>query len=200
MNINLRPGNYTIKTYTNGVVLTNKITVLSTIISKNIVKMYKNGTQFYATFLKGDGSPLANTNVTFNINGVFYTKKTDSDGVARLNINLRPGEYTLTAIDPITELDVGYNVNILPTIVAKSIVKTYLNETQFHATLLDEKGVIIANTNITFNINGVFYTRTTNASGIATLNINLMPGKYILTAIDPFNELTIGYNVTVLEN
>ena len=200
MNINLRPGNYTIKTYTNGVVLTNKITVLSTIISKNIVKMYKNGTQFYATFLKGDGSPLANTNVTFNINGVFYTKKTDSDGVARLNINLRPGEYTLTAIDPITELDVGYNVNILPTIVAKSIVKTYLNETQFHATLLDEKGVIIANTNITFNINGVFYTRTTNASGIATLNINLMPGKYILTAIDPFNELTMGYNVTVLEN
>ncbi len=200
MNINLRPGNYTIKTYTNGVVLTNKITVLSTIISKNIVKMYKNGTQFYATFLKGDGSPLANTNVTFNINGVFYTKKTDSDGVARLNINLRPGEYTLTAIDPITELDVGYNVNILPTIVAKSIVKTYLNETQFHATLLNEKGVIIANTNITFNINGVFYTRTTNASGIATLNINLMPGKYILTAIDPFNELTIGYNVTVLEN
>ena len=200
MNINLRPGNYTIKTYTNGVVLTNKITVLSTIISKNIVKMYKNGTQFYATFLKGDGSPLANTNVTFNINGVFYTKKTDSDGVARLNINLRPGEYTLTAIDPITELDVGYNVNILPTIVAKSIVKTYLNETQFHATLLNEKGVIIANTNITFNINGVFYTRTTNASGIATLNINLMPGKYILTAIDPFNELTMGYNVTVLEN
>ena len=200
MNINLRPGNYTIKTYTNGVVLTNKITVLSTIISKNIVKMYKNGTQFYATFLKGDGSPLANTNVTFNINGVFYTKKTDSAGVARLNINLRPGEYTLTAIDPLTGLDVGYNVNILPTIVAKSIVKTYLNETQFHATLLDEKGVIIANTNITFNINGVFYTRTTNASGIATLNINLMPGKYILTAIDPFNELTIGYNVTVLEN
>ncbi len=199
MNINLRPGNYSIKTYTNGIVLNNNITVLSTIISKNIVKMYKNDTQFYATFLKGDGSLLTNTNVTFNINGVFYTKKTDSNGVARLNINLRPGEYTLTAIDPLTGLDVGYSVSILPTIVAKSIVKTYLNETQFHATLLDEKGNIIANTNITFNINGVFYTRATNSSGVATLNINLMPGKYILTAIDPFNELTMGYDVTVLE-
>ena len=198
ININLRPGNYTIKTYTNGIVLNNNITVLSTIISKNIVKMYKNNTQFYATFLKGDGSALANTNVTFNINGVFYTRTTDSNGVARLNINLRPATYTLTAIDPLTGLDVGYNVNVLPTIIAKSIVKTYLNNTQFHATLLDEKEVIIANTNITFNINGVFYTRTTNASGIATLNINLMPGKYILTAIDPFNELTMGYDVTVI--
>ena len=198
ININLRPGNYTIKTYTNGIVLNNNITVLSTIISKNIVKMYKNNTQFYATFLKGDGSALANTNVTFNINGVFYTRTTDSNGVARLNINLRPATYTLTAIDPLTGLDVGYNVNVLPTIIAKSIVKTYLNNTQFHATLLDEKGVILSNTNITFNINGVFYTRTTNASGIATLNINLMPGKYILTAIDPFNELTMGYDVTVI--
>ncbi len=199
MSINLRPGNYTIKSYTLGNVITNNITILSTVNGKNIVKMYKNGTQFYATFLKGDGSPLANSNVTININGVFYTKETDKNGAAKLNINLRPGRYTLTCIDPITNLDIGYSVSVLPTIVAKSIVKTYLNNTQFHATLLDEKGVIIANQNITFNVNGVFYKRTTNSSGIATLNINLMAGKYILTAIDPNNGLTMGYNVTVLE-
>lgn len=137
MSINLRPGNYTMKTYTLGNVITNNITVLSTINGKNIVKMYRNGTQFYATFLKGDGSPLANTNVTFNINGVFYTKQTDKNGIAKLNINLRPNTYILTCIDPLTGLDIGYNVNVLPTIVAKSIVKTYLNDTQFHATLLD---------------------------------------------------------------
>ncbi len=197
--INLRPGNYTIKTYTTGTVINNSITVLSTITGKNIVKMYKNDTQFYAAFLKGDGSPLANTTVSFNINGVFYTRETDENGAAKLNINLRPGEYVLTAADPLTGLNVGYNVSVLPTIAAKSIVKSYLNETQFHATLLDEKGVIIANRDIAFNINGVFYTRATNSSGVATLNINLMPGKYILTAADPINGLTMGYDVTVLE-
>lgn len=159
MSINLRPGNYTMKTYTLGNVITNNITVLSTINGKNIVKMYRNGTQFYATFLKGDGSPLANTNVTFNINGVFYTKQTDKNGIAKLNINLRPNTYILTCIDPLTGLDIGYNVNVLPTIVAKSIVKTYLNDTQFHATLLDEKGNPVTNTNITFNIHGVFYKK-----------------------------------------
>lgn len=199
MSINLRPGNYTMKTYTLGNVITNNITVLSTINGKNIVKMYRNGTQFYATFLKGDGSPLANTNVTFNINGVFYTKQTDKNGIAKLNINLRPNTYILTCIDPLTGLDIGYNVNVLPTIVAKSIVKTYLNDTQFHATLLDEKGNPVTNTNITFNIHGVFYKKLTNESGIATLNIRLIPGEYILTAYDPFNGLDMGYNITVLE-
>ena len=199
MSINLRPGNYTMKTYTLGNVITNNITVLSTINGQDIVKMYRNGTQFYATFLKGDGTPLTNTKVTFNINGVFYTRQTDNLGVAKLNIQLRPNTYILTCIDPLTGLDIGYNITVLSTIVAKSIVKTYLNETQFHATLLDGKGNPVTNTNITFNINGIFYKKLTNESGIATLNIRLIPGEYILTAYDPFNGLEMGYNITVLE-
>ncbi len=102
--------------------------------------MYKNGSSFCATFLKGDGSPLANTNVTFNINSVFYTRTTDNNGVAKLNIQLRHGTYTLTCIDPLTGLDISYSVVVLPTLLAKSIVKTYMNNTQFHAAL-DEKGI-----------------------------------------------------------
>ena len=35
-----------------------------------------------------------------------------------------------------------------------------------------------ANQIITFNINGVFYDRTTDNEDIARLNINLMAGKY----------------------
>ena len=75
MAINLRPGTYNITTYFNGINKTNKITVLSTIIADNLVKYYMNGTQFYAKFLDENGNPLANTNLTFNINGVFYTRK-----------------------------------------------------------------------------------------------------------------------------
>lgn len=116
-----------------------------------------------------------------------------------LTISSKNSGNILTCIDPLTGLDIGYNVNVLPTIVAKSIVKTYLNDTQFHATLLDEKGNPVTNTNITFNIHGVFYKKLTNESGIATLNIRLIPGEYILTAYDPFNGLDMGYNITVLE-
>ena len=49
--------------------------------------------QYCAKFLDGCGSPLVNASVTFNINGVFSKKQTDDNGMARLNINLFPGEY-----------------------------------------------------------------------------------------------------------
>ena len=34
--------------------------------------------------------------VTFFINGVYYTRFTDSDGVATLDINLEPGKYIVS--------------------------------------------------------------------------------------------------------
>ena len=47
--------------------------------------------------LDSTGKALANSEVKFNINGVFYTKTTDKDGVADMGITLRPGNYILTA-------------------------------------------------------------------------------------------------------
>lgn len=198
LNINLRPGTYNITTYFNGINKTNTVTVLSAIIGDNLVKYYKNGTEFYARFVKGNGEALANRNVTFNINGVFYTLETDSNGVAKLNINLRPGNYILTATDPETGLDIGFNITVLPTIIAENLT-TYLNASQFNASFVKGNGDSLANVNVTFNINGVFYTRQTNNDGLATLNINLMPGKYIITAIEPVTGLDMGYGVTVLK-
>ena len=73
--INLNPGNYTITTfyhYTDGLATkTNNIEVLSTILANDVVKFFRNGTQYCAKFLDGCGSPLVNASVTFNINGVF---------------------------------------------------------------------------------------------------------------------------------
>ena len=47
--------------------------------------------------MDGQGRPYAGQTVKFNINGVFYTKTTGSDGIARLNINLLPGQYIITS-------------------------------------------------------------------------------------------------------
>ena len=54
-----------------------------------------NETQFYAKFIDSSGNPLAKRAVTFNINGVFYTRNTDDSGYAKLNINLNPGVYKI---------------------------------------------------------------------------------------------------------
>ena len=198
--INLNPGNYTITTfyhYTDGLATkTNNIEVLSTIQANDVVKFFRNGTQYCAKFLDGCGSPLVNASVIFNINGVFYKKQTDDNGMAKLNINLRPGVYILTAMHPDT-LMYGSNITVLSTILANDVVKFFRNGTQYCAKFLDGCGSPLVNASVTFNINGVLYKKQTDYEGIARLNINLFPGKYILTAMHP-DGLMYGYNITVL--
>ena len=184
--INLNPGNYTITTfyhYTDGLATkTNNIEVLSTILANDVVKFFRNGTQYCAKFLDGCGSPLVNASVIFNINGVFYKKQTDDRGMAKLNINLRPGEYILTAMHP-DALMYGSNITVLSTILANDVVKFFRNGTQYCAKFLDGCGSPLVNASVVFNINGVFYKKQTDDNGMARLNINLFPGEYILTAI-----------------
>ena len=184
--INLNPGNYTITTfyhYTDGLVTkTNNIEVLSTILANDVVKFFRNGTQYCAKFLDGCGSPLVNASVIFNINGVLYKKQTDYEGVARLNINLFPGKYILTAMHP-DGLMYGYNITVLSTIHGDDIVKFFRNGTQYCAKFLDGCGSPLVNASVVFNINGVFYKKQTDDNGMVRLNINLFPGEYILTAI-----------------
>ena len=59
---------------------------------------YLDGSKFQAKTLDGEGKPLANQNVTFNVNGVFYNKVSDNEGIASLNINLLKGEYIITSM------------------------------------------------------------------------------------------------------
>ncbi len=63
-------------------------------------------------FVDGQGNVLANKTVKFNINGVFYTKPTDANGTARLNIWLYPGKYILTAYNPINNEAKACNVTV----------------------------------------------------------------------------------------
>ena len=182
MNINLKPGNYSIKTTFNGTTVENTITVLPTLIADNLVKYYKNESQFYITLIDGAGKAVPNATITMNINGVFYNRTTNANGTAKLNINLNPGEYTLTATDPLTGLQMSYNITVLPTLSAEDLEMTYKDGSQFKATLVNGQGQALTGATITFNVNGVFYNRTTDKTGTAKLNINLMAGEYIITS------------------
>lgn len=181
--INLNPGNYTIETAFNGTSVENNIEVLPTLIAQNLVKYFRNESQFLISLIDGESNPVANVNITMNINGVFYNRTTNENGTAKLNINLNPGEYILTAIDPLTGLMMSYNITVLPTLTADDLNMTYLDGSQFKAKLVDGQGKALENAAITFNINGVFYIRHTNSSGIAALNIKLIPGEYIITSM-----------------
>ena len=200
--LNLESGAYPVIVAYNGSASYSKIsknitvTINPSIIADDLVKMYKNDTKFSAKFLGSDGKVLADTQIKFNINGVLYSRITNNDGVGSLAINLRPGEYVLTAYNPVTGEQQGFNITVKSLIVTQDLTKYYMNASSFQATIYDKNGSLAVGKNVTFNINGVFYTRTTDENGVVSLAINLRPGEYIITTI--YEELDIGNNVVVL--
>ena len=185
--INLNPGDYTVTAKYNGRFGANStsadVHISSTVSGNDIVKMYRNGTQYYAKFTDTSGNPLVNGDISFNINGVFYNRKTDGSGQAKLNINLNPDTYIITAINGLNNEQHSNTVEVLPILVeGHDLTKYYRNDSVYSIRVLDDVGNPLANADVTFNINGVFYTRTSNATGYANLNLRLEPDRYIVTA------------------
>ena len=180
-----------------GTTLNSTITVIPTITAEDVEKIFRNQTQYYPKLTDSNGNPLKDTKVTMNINGVFYTKITNEKGIATQNINLLPGKYIITSTNTATGESISNTIIVKPNMDQNTdLVKYYKNGTQYNVRALDGQGNPLSNQEITFNINGVFYTKTTNDKGIATLNINLHPGKYIITAI--YNNCFVSNNITVL--
>ena len=199
--IRLLPGEYKASALFNGTKDHDKatanatVTVKSTIFGNDTTLYFRNGTQYMAKFLDSDGKALANTDVKFNINGVFYTRVTDENGIARLNIRLDPASYIITAYNPVTGEQKANDVTVLPRIIAEDLSMKYLDGSTFNATLVDGQGKAISGVNITFNINGVFYHRTTDVNGVASLNIRLISGVYIITSM--YDECWASNKITI---
>ena len=202
MGLNLVSGVYGTTVSYNGSEVYNNVsknitvTINPTIVADDLVKMYQNDTRFHAKFTDSTGKALANTEIKFNINGVFYTKKTDKDGMADLGIMLRPGNYILTAYNPVTGEEKGFNITVKSLIMQNDLTKYYLNASKFQATIYNKDGSLAVNKEVTFNINGVFYHKKTDENGVASLGIALRPGNYTITTM--YDGLDIGNRVSVL--
>ena len=179
--INLNPGIYTVTATFNGTSINSTITVLSTLTSDNVIKYYKNGTQYYVTVVDGQGNPIANQKVYLNINGVIYERITNENGTAKLNINLNPGNYIITVTGPNGEMK-SNNITVLSKLVSEDLTKEFNKSATYNVTVLDDNGNPVANQTVSLNVNGVIYERVTDENGVARLNINLLPGNYIITA------------------
>ena len=133
---------------------------LPTIFANNLTKNYKNSTQFYATIVDANNQTLANTTVTFYVNGVYYNRTTDSNGRAKLNINLSPGNYIITSTNTVTN-ETRQNiieVRFGNSIIAYNLYKFCKDESRpFYARALDYDGNPLANVTITFKVSSSKY-------------------------------------------
>ena len=139
---------------------------------------------------------LSNKSINFVINEVNYTVTTDDEGIASVNLKLKPGKYTADAYfsgdDSYESCNLTTKFNVLPTIKAKNISKYYKGDTPYSATFFDSQGNALSNAEVVIKVNAKSYTRKTNGNGVASMPINLKPGKYKVVSTD----LITGYNLT----
>ncbi|WP_407432593.1 Ig-like domain repeat protein, partial [Methanobrevibacter sp.] len=197
LNINLNSGEYPVSVAVDDVTVNSTVTVMSTIDASDVVKMFRNDTQYNAIFTDVNGTALANITVSFNIQGIIYNRTTDAKGSAKLNINLNAGEYIITAVNPVTGEMKSNRIKVISLIESDDLTKYYRNSSQFVVCIHSaDGGYVGAGEEVKFNINGVFYTRTTNATGHAKLNINLGQGNYTVTTY--YKDCGRGNNIEVL--
>ena len=94
--------------------------------------------------------------------------------------------------------NVSSTIDVSKTITANDITKYYKGSTQYSATFLDAYGNPLADTDVKITVNGVSYTKKTNANGVASLAINLKPGTYKVVAVNPATGYSLTRNFKIL--
>ena len=137
-----------------------------------------------AVFYEEGGNPAKSLPVQFTINGVSYNRTTDSKGEARLNINLRPGEYDLLTSclgdDKRQPSDIHTIVRVKSDthIIGQDMVKMEGELKVYECSVLNVFNERLTNVTVRFTVNGVQYSRLTDGNGVARLNIRLPKGEY----------------------
>ncbi len=195
--LNVNAGNYVISATYGKVVNNSNVKVLPVIYGNDVTKTYSNSKQYTATFLNSDGSPLKNSYVKFKVNGKKYTRKTNSKGVASLDINLNVGNYKIYAIHP-KGFKIANLIVIKTSVIAYDVTKHYLSSQVFAAKFYDKNGNVLAKKYITFKAHGNTYKVKTNYKGVAKISIVSQPSTFKMYSINPVTGETKANTIKVL--
>ncbi len=113
------------------------------------------------------------------------TVKSTSNNVSNSNSNTANTEYK-------TADEANTVINNSSTVKSSDKKKYYKGSTKYSAEFLNTQGEALSNTNVKITVSSKTYTVKTNAKGVASLNINLKPGTYKVTAKNPVT----GYSLT----
>ena len=153
--------------------------VSNIIITNNSVKYYTDESPFTVLV-------EPNEVVTFEINGIKATVKSDENGIAGIGLNLKPGNYTI---------EVGYNgtkiifpITIKNTIVSQDVSRGINSNYNYKVQLLNSTGEAIKNINVTVTVNGKSKTFTTDNSGYISIPFTKLTSNQVVTVLNPITK------------
>lgn len=139
-------------------------------------------------------NPLSGKTVTFNVNNLNLTAKTNSNGIAKVKVNTDPGNYTITykstsdkyykSASGSSKLTVNVDTRIRTKISGEALYLLKGNSGNFIITLVNAKNNVgLANKKVTITYNGKNAIRTTDNNGQISLAIskNLKAGSYSIS-------------------
>ena len=179
----LSPGNFTIdalylgdKYYNESANRTISFLVNAqvTIFTNITARGYNSGMDYEVRFIDSLGNPLSDRDVVISVGGVDYTVKTDSNGVARLNVKLPVGDHTVSMVNPVTGEETHSNLTISARLVGnKNIVTDYNSGYLYKVRVIGDDGSPVgAGVKFTVPINGKKYTYVTDKDGYITIKID----------------------------
>ena len=97
LKINKKPGTYTVKISYGKIKVKNKITIKSTLKTKNVNKKFKKSGKFTVKVLNSKGKPYSKQVVKIKFKGETYKLKTNKNGIATLKLSkkLKLGKHTI---------------------------------------------------------------------------------------------------------
>lgn len=162
---------------------------------------YKDGHKFSVTAKDKNRRPIAKINLKITIDGKSYSRVTDSKGTASLYLNLKSGKYVvLTVFDGTNAYEkasIKNTVTIKSTVKCSDFTKYYKNTAQYSATFFDQRGNILKNTPVKFQIRADTYTVKTDKKGEAKLRIDLKPSKADIIVINTQTTEKVTKKITI---
>ena len=167
-----------------------------TIACDGLDKYYGGSERLEIAVLDKNYVGISNVDVNIFINGVSNVRTTDVEGKISMGINLNPGQYPAKITVNRYSLEKDVRINVRSTVSGNDAQGEYKN-TQYSARFLNTNGNPLPDRQVEFNINGNTYKSTTNNNGVATLNIDVDCGNYVITAINPVNNERTSNNVHI---
>ena len=143
------------------------------------------------TLKDANGKAIANKTITYSINGVTKTAKTDANGIVKIAVNQAKAGTYYYSICFLGDNDYKSAFKTVKVTVNKQATKAVFKAKTFKVkatkkvsfTLKDASGKAIKGKKITFKVGKKTYTAKTNAKGVATVKVKLTKkSKYTVTA------------------
>ncbi len=129
------------------------------------------------------------------MNGKQYTVKTNKKGVAKLDIDLKPGMYSISSINSKTSETASNTILIYSILQTSDLTMKEGDGSKFTVKVLNSNGKASPNKIVILKVNGKTYTPKSDSNGIATQIIDLPQGKYSITTeyegLQNTNRLTV---------